>query len=141
MRDGGKILRTEAPEEKPVDSFNGVDWMTTQEAYQRVSELLEAANDLKKDVDKLVEDAAKIAAKHDLVFEQRYRDALPEVLDPDLYEEVEEEVQRYDYNARKTVTVKERVKRFKDKLPKDFLRENYVEPGDYVDAWIPSSLC
>lgn len=118
--------------------------MTQQEAYARINELLEAANDLKKTVDTLVEDARKIATKHDLVFEQRYRDALPEVLNPDLYEEVEEEQPHYRFVDGKYVNVgmkTERVKRFKKKLPKAFTRECYVEPGDHVDAWIPSSLC
>jgi hypothetical protein len=119
--------------------------MTTQEAYAEVAALLHDANEEKKKVDALVAKAAKLARKYDLVFEQRFKDALPEVLNPDLYEEVEEEEPHYGFDEKKNYRQlgirKVKVKRFKDALPKEFMREHYIEPGDYVDAWIPSSLC
>jgi hypothetical protein len=106
-----------------------------------VAAILAEANGLKDQVDALVKEAGKIARKNDLVFEQRFRDALPEVLDPSLYEEIEEEVEVYDYKLKKNRKVIEKSKVFKADLPIAFTRECYVEPGDSVDAWIPSSLC
>jgi hypothetical protein len=119
--------------------------VTAQEAYVAINELLEKAQGYKTTVDDIISEARKLARKHDLVFEQRYLDALPEVLDPSLYEEVMEEEAEYGYGAEgrygKIGTKMVKVKRFKDNLPKAFTRENYIEPGDTVEAWIPSSLC
>lgn len=109
---------------------------SAQDAYKEISLLLGEAQELKDKADQIIEQCRKIAQRNDLVFEKRYLDALPEVLDPDLYE-IKEVTERW---GGKTHTEMRKV--FKKDLPKKLVDHCYIIPGEDVEScWIPSSLC
>lgn len=107
---------------------------SSQDAYKEICEKLKEAEVLQAQIRSILKECKTIARRNDLLFMVRHRDndgnyELPEVLDPNLYEEVTERV------GSRTITEK----RFKKDIKED--RWEGIEPGESIDSWIPSSIC
>lgn len=109
--------------------------MTKQEAYARACELLKELDALSKE--------------HDLVIGLRDRDALPEALDPDLYEVVQKSYTNYRgetvtynrYHFKKDMTDEQLAKLAKafDETDIEWVKDQQGE--DVYAGWVPSQYC